>query len=142
MPTNQPTFAKFGPPKREKYLEALAAGARRGAAAESVGVSAELVRQYRHHSAEFDRLVLEAEDEANELVEGALFKAAVEGNVVACQVWLYNRAPDRWADRRNIHRAGPSDPIDLSNMSHEEQFELLREAREEADRRLRLIDGG
>ena len=31
-----------------------------------------------------------------------VYTAAVSGNVTACQVWLYNRLPDAWADRRNI----------------------------------------
>jgi len=141
MPTNQPTFAKFGPQKREKYLDALSKGARRGTAAKSVGVSAELVRQYRLQYPQFELLVLEAEEVANELVEDALFRAAIDGNVIACQVWLYNRMPNRWRDKRNIQHTGTGDgPIQISGMSEAEQFDLLREARDEADRRLRLVD--
>ena len=50
----------------------------------------------------FAEEVSRAEMLANEEVENALYTAAVSGNVTACQVWLYNRLPDAWADRRNI----------------------------------------
>jgi hypothetical protein len=142
MPARQPTFAKFGPQKRENYLQVLREGARRGEAAKGVGVSAELVRQYRHRFPDFDGQALEAEEMANELVEGALFRSAVNGNVVACQVWLYNRKPEMWADRRNTRHAEEAEgPIDIVRMTSDEQMELLREARDEADRRLRVVDG-
>jgi hypothetical protein len=48
----------------------------------------------------FAEEVERAEMEANETVENALFEAAQSGNVVAIQVWLYNRMPDRWKDKR------------------------------------------
>ena len=112
MPQGQPSFAKFAPPKRERYLKALATGARRGAAAKSIGVSLQLVRMFRNCHPEFALAELKAEDSANELVESALFNAACKGNVVAIQVWLYNRMPERWRDKRNIEvRAATSEPV-------------------------------
>ena len=38
--------------------------------------------------------------EANDLVEDALYQAAISGNVRAIEIWLYNRSPEKWADRR------------------------------------------
>jgi hypothetical protein len=50
----------------------------------------------------FAKEVSQAEMLADDEVENALYTAAVSGNVTACQVWLYNRRPDAWADRRNL----------------------------------------
>jgi len=97
---NEP-FAKFGTIKREKYLQRLAEGGRRYATAKEVGVSAELVRLYRKAFPEFSVAEEQAEMQANEQVEDALFQAAISGNVTAAQVWLYNRDPQRWKDQRN-----------------------------------------
>lgn len=55
----------------------------------------------------FAESVTEAELDANEAVEDALFKAAtVDRNVTAIQVWLYNRCPDEWADKRRTNHSG------------------------------------
>lgn len=93
---------KFGARKRAAYLEALRTGSLRGAAAASVGVNRETVRRAYNEDAEFAAAVEQAELDANELVENALYQAAQAGNVIACQVWLYNRQPERWKDQRNL----------------------------------------
>ncbi len=54
----------------------------------------------------FAEAVSEAESDAIGKVENALFEAAISGNVTAIQVYLYNRAPKRWTDKRNIRLAG------------------------------------
>ena len=123
---------KFTAYKKAAYLEALREGSRRGAAAESVGVTRQCVRLHMNKDPAFLDATEQAEMDANELVEGALFKAAVGGNVTACQVWLYNRMPERWADRRNVRIGGePDHQTPLREMSDEE---LLRRARQLASR--------
>ena len=92
---------KFSKEKKEQYLDELRRGARRMAAAESVGINRETARAHYNADPEFAAAVEQAEMDANELIEDALFQAAESGNVVACQVWLYNRMPDRWKDKRN-----------------------------------------
>jgi hypothetical protein len=99
-------FAKFGPSKRAKYLKLLRKGNHRCTSARGVGVSIELVRLYRHQFPDFVGQEEAAESEACGLVEDALFEAAQLGNVVACQVWLYNREPERWKDKRAIEHTG------------------------------------
>ena len=92
---------KFGPERREKYLELLARGERRHHAAKAVGISHDTVCVHKRKDPEFARQCEAAETLAVERVENALFEAATEGkNVTAMQVWLYNRCPERWADRR------------------------------------------
>lgn len=72
-------LAKFGDVKRKAFLDALEKGARRYAAAQSVGVTYETIRLHMHKDPAFLDDVDRAEMQANELVEGSLFKAAVGG---------------------------------------------------------------
>ena len=102
MPPGVPTFAKFNEVRQNKYLAALRRGVSRGKAARQSGVSAALVCLYRQAHPEFASVENDAEDEATDAVENALHKAAIAGNVTACQVWLYNRRPERWKDQRNL----------------------------------------
>lgn len=106
MPDGVPTFEKFSAKKREAYLTKLRKGNHKTAASRSVGVSHALVCLYRQANPEFADLEEQAQMEANGLVENALFQSAVGGNVTACQVWLYNRVPDRWQDKRNVEHGG------------------------------------
>ena len=111
-PGPPPRLLKFGEEKRAEFLALLASGSRRYAAAEKVGISYERVRQVMHGDEGFRQAVDRAEMQANEIVEDSLFQAARSGNVTACQVWLYNRSPDRWKDMRNLQVTGKDgDPL-------------------------------
>ena len=101
---------KFDTTKKERFLELLRNGGRRGASAKAVGVHRATVVDHMKADEGFAEAVSEAEMEANELVENALFSAALKGNVTAIQVWLYNRWGERWADRRKQDAALPSKP--------------------------------
>jgi len=92
---------KFTDKKKKEYLDLLRDGGRRHASARSVGISPWTAVNHMNEDEEFRNEVELAEMEANERVEDALFMAAESGNVTAIQVWLYNRAPDRWTDKRN-----------------------------------------
>lgn len=92
----------FGPTKRQAYLDKLREGLGRCAAARAVGVDPDTPAIHRRKYPEFAVACEQAELEACEQVEDALYQAALSGNVVACQVWLYNRAPERWRDKRNV----------------------------------------
>lgn len=66
---------------------------------------------------------------ANGRVAGNLFKQT-ESNVRACEVWLYNRDPSRWQDRRNVHHSGKlaiEERPDLSGLDAED-LAVLRQA--------------
>lgn len=99
---NRGVHWRFSEPKRERYLELLREGGRRHQSARDVGVQPSTVARFAREHPEFALAIDEAEMEANQIVEDALFQAATSGNVVACQVWLYNRDPDRWMDMRRI----------------------------------------
>ena len=85
---------------RELYLEKLKEGLTRTEAAEAIGLDRHTVWRYRMAHPAYDKLVSQAERGAVEIIEDALFKSAKEGNVKAIEIFLYNRAGDRWTDKR------------------------------------------
>lgn len=94
--------------KRTKLLKLLREGSRRGAACTAVGISYHTFRTRMKSDSAFAVEVVEAEAEANELVEDALFSTAIAGNTTAQMFWLSNRDPERWMDRRkqDLHLDG------------------------------------
>jgi hypothetical protein len=120
---------KFTAAKQQEYLDLLATGARRGAAAKAVGITRQMVNHHFQSNEDFAKAVDIAELSANEIVEDAMFRTAVDGNVTAQQVWLYNRDPDHWTDRR-----GRTDGAPNGNAQHYHQHVHLdspNEARSE-----------
>lgn len=106
-------LAKLDTIKKEKYLELLREGGRRGASAKVVGVHRHTIANHMKKDKAFAKAVSEAEMDANEIIEDAMFEAARSGNTTAMQVWLYNRCPDRWADRRRYEVTGKKgEPIE------------------------------
>lgn len=91
---------------KAEIVEAVAQGRRPTLAARDVGVSRSALWRARTRDADFEAAMLEAEREGNERIEDAMYEAALNGNVTAQQVWLYNRASDRWRDRRNVSVTG------------------------------------
>ena len=92
--------------KKEEYLEKLRNGHTRGYAATLVGVGRSTIYDHMKKDKAFADAISEAETDAIAKVENALYEAATSGNVTAIQVYLYNRDPKRWSDRRNIQLAG------------------------------------
>jgi len=101
---------KFNGRKRAELLTLIASGKSLTSACGLIGVCRQTVYIYAREHPEFDMKLREAETERDVIMtsdaEEALIEAARNGNVVACQVILYNRAPGRWADKRNINIAG------------------------------------
>lgn len=73
---------------QEAYLEHLRNGMRRGAAAIELELPRRLVLDHIRDHEDFEAEVLDAEDEATEHVEEALYQAAISGNPTACKMWL------------------------------------------------------
>ncbi len=93
---------KFNRSTRKKYLDLLRQGVRRGAAAEQVGVTRQTVFIYKQKHPEFAEEERQAEIDACEIIEDALFQAAQAGNVRAIETWLFNRCPERWERKDTI----------------------------------------
>lgn len=107
---------KFDEERQAIFLDLLRQGYRRGQACKKAGIHHSTFNDLINTDPKFKTEVMYAEMEANEVVETALYSAAVgnakkkiQPNVTACQVWLYNRCPEVWADKRNIGRARPKD---------------------------------
>lgn len=135
--THSGRVVKRTPQVIEAYLDALRQGARRGAAAQAAGVTRTTINEWKHDDPDFAAAEIAAELEANELVEDALFQAAVSGNVTAIQVWLYNRMGSRWADRRGsiaVTGAGGG-PIEAELVAGRRYDELTDDELREAEER-------
>lgn len=92
--------------KKAEYCDKLRLGFRRGRAAEAVGLARSTIARALRADPEFIAAVDLAEIEACEPVEDVLYQLAMKGNIVAIQIWLYNRNPDRWRDQRNFGKPG------------------------------------
>jgi hypothetical protein len=128
---------KFGPRKQEEFLKLLRKGWRRTHAARKIGIDPETYRRHFKSDPGFLEKVEEAEMEANEAIEMALFKTAYEGNFNAQKFWLTNRLPDNWTDKQNVKISGDADsPLVVGNIfadieklaeEYERQFNKARE---------------
>lgn len=92
--------------KKKEYLSYIANGHTRGYAATLCGVGRTTVYEHMKVDKEFADAIPQAESDAIAKVENALYEAATSGNTTAIQVFLYNRDPKRWSDRRNIQLSG------------------------------------
>lgn len=104
---------KFTAEVRTRFFELLREGKRRGVASRMLGLDPGTVRAYAQHHAEFRQERRVAESEADEIIESALFDTARDGNVRAIEVWLFNRKPNVWRDKRQVGIVGatPDAPV-------------------------------
>lgn len=93
---------KFDALKREAFIGYVRMGVRRVRASEMVGVHYSTVADALNRDPDFAADVSIAEMARVDEVEEALFETAINGNVVAQQVVLYNKRSDEWADQRML----------------------------------------
>jgi hypothetical protein len=98
----EPDFGSkaFRGDKRQTYLAHIRNGMGRKQAARATGVSIRTVQRFVNQNPDWEEDRDEAEAEAVEQVESALFDSATNGNVSAAIFFLTNRSPDRWVDKR------------------------------------------
>lgn len=94
---------------RHRFLAMIAGGIPVSQAARACNVSRGHVYRRLHTDPYFAEQFHEAEMEAHETVEGALFMAAASGNVPAIKFYLANKMPGRWAD--GSHVPAPSNTL-------------------------------
>lgn len=89
--------------EKEENLQKLKMWAEKGLTmeeiADHVGVRKMTLYNWCEKSAIIDKTLTDARNQAISEVEGALFKAAINGNITAQIFYLKNRRPDRWKDR-------------------------------------------
>lgn len=77
--------------QQEEFLEHMRAGLRRGAAAYAMDLTRLQVADYIEADEEFRHRVEDAESEAHEHVEEAIYQAALSGSVAAARLWMNMR---------------------------------------------------
>jgi len=120
---------KFDSIKKDEYLALLRQGHTRGLAASLVGIHRATVSTHMKKENGFAEAVSEAESDAIGKVENALFEAAMSGNVTAIQVYLYNRNPERWTDRRSVHLGARTRQLIVTPETSQALKETAREMR-------------
>ena len=95
---------------------------RRGAAAELLGFSRMTVMTFIEDHPDFERQVTDAEGQANEHVEEALFQAAVSGNVAACRAWMELRGGHGLPDHLRGPQTAPERPTAPSEPDDDDLF--------------------
>jgi hypothetical protein len=94
----------FTPDKQAEYLDYLCKGMRRGEAAAATGVNVATIAAFRKKDPAFVAAEAEAEVQACDVLESALWNLASGGHMTALMFWLQNRAPDRWKDMRRVDK--------------------------------------
>jgi len=88
---------------RSQYLNLLRTGVRRHAAARSLNVHPDTVRNARRRDPSFDEDCVLAEQEAVESIENELWEAATERKEPwAIQMLLKQLDPDRWKEKKQL----------------------------------------
>ena len=67
--------------------------------AAKMGVSVSTVYDWMNKNPEIAAAIKKGRDKSIDMVENALFKSAISGNVTAMIFYLKNRAPERYKDR-------------------------------------------
>jgi len=132
---------KFTPKRQAEFCDKLRKGVGRVAAAKAVRISPRTYQLLLHDDEQFREAVDDACAEASDEVESALWQAAVSGNTTAQQVWLYNRRPDQWTDKRNLQVTGIDEgPIQFQvNIGEIPDYELMLD---DADPRAWMVGNG
>lgn len=92
---------KFTDAAKDEFLRLIREGTRRGEALEQIGISRWTLREHMKDE-EFARAVEEAEVDSMELVENAMFKKAIGGNVTAGVFMLCNRWSEKYRSPNKI----------------------------------------
>lgn len=95
---------RIEPAAWEAYLESVRNGSRFSKAAKAAGFSYTSVANRRKVDPDFVLAEREAEAQACEVIEDALWAVAVKGNTTAILHWLGNRGNGRWSDTRRPDR--------------------------------------
>ena len=65
----------------------------------NMGISRETLNQWKKQFSDISDALKKGKEVVDYMVENALFKNAIEGNVTAQIFWLKNRKPDKWRDK-------------------------------------------
>lgn len=97
----------------EAILESLRNGAYIVNACNAAGIARGTLHKWRKENEILDKIIEEAKRGRIEIVEDALFKQAISGNITAQIFFLKNRAADKWKDR--LPEETPTQIINIVN---------------------------
>jgi len=123
--SNMDRLGSFTQQKQARYLGALRQGLRRSKAARVANVSRETIRQHLKNDKAFAERVAEAEEDACDVIEDVLWQKALTGHFPSIKLWLENRSPDRWKDRRAVEQEVVSEPVPSLEDMRQELEQLL-----------------
>lgn len=109
---------KITPEKFNEVVTALRIGADIAGAAHLIAVSKATLDRYMEKRPAEKARADDARKIADDRVQSALYKSAVNGNVTAMIFWLKNRQPKEWRDRREIEMSGAGDVADAIESAH------------------------
>lgn len=66
---------------------------------QNMGISSDTLIQWKKRFPEISESLKRGKEVVDYIVENALFKSAIEGNVTAQIFWLKNRKPKKWRDK-------------------------------------------
>jgi hypothetical protein len=117
----------------EPKLNIVAAWARNGLIIEEIaknlGVAKSTFCTYINKYPELSDALKQNKDEADQAVENALYKKAVEGDNTAMIFWLKNRQPKKWRDRQENLNAN----LDVNGLTVEQAESLLKQFLEKGE---------
>lgn len=90
---------------KDQFIESLNRGMTRSEEESQCGEAPDMFRKHIREDDKFAERVDDAEVNANESVESALYQAAMGGNVTACLAWLQARMPERWKGKEEKVKA-------------------------------------
>ena len=102
----QPSITDWGTVEKLQLLEEWSTqGLYIKEIAAKMGISVSTVYDWMNKNPEIAAAIKKGRDKSIDMVENALFKSAISGNVTAMIFYLKNRAPERYKDRveKNIN---------------------------------------
>jgi len=88
------------------FLESLQKGVSISQACESADLNRTTLWLWRKKDKKLDEEILAILDSRTQVIEDALYKSAINGNITAQIFWLKNRAPKRWRDVQDQRQSG------------------------------------
>lgn len=92
--------------KLDELKEIAAKGVTLASIAKRIGISRQVLFEWRKKFPVIDDALKIGADMADDAVEDALHKAALEGNITAQIFWLKNRRSTKWRDKRDTEISG------------------------------------
>lgn len=125
---------RFTPDKQEAFLALIRLGSRPLAAAKSLGLAANTVKNYARSTPTFAEALELAHHTAAEPIEANLYEAALEGDQWAVKLWLTAYNPEVWgAQTQKVEISGEINHVVGEGSPMSDILELQQRALQRSD---------